>query len=62
MASFELRYLKRRGVREIVEADDVEMAEELARRRLLFQEPGFAIAVVFQGVELTRVVQRPRVH
>lgn len=62
MASFELRYLKRRGVREIVEADDVETAEDLARRRLLFQEPGFAIAVVFQGVELTRVVQRPRVH
>ncbi len=62
MASFELRYLKRWGVREIVDADEVEMAEELARRRLLFQEPGFAIAVVFQGVELTRVVQRPRVH
>lgn len=59
MAAFELRYLQARGVREIVDVDDADEAEALARRRLLFQDPGFTIAVLHQGVELTRVSQRP---
>lgn len=58
MASFQLKYLTRRGASEIVQARDADEAEDLARRRLLFREPGFAIAVCFEGVELSRLMQR----
>jgi hypothetical protein len=60
MPCFQLRYLGARAACEIVDADDVDEAEDLARMRLLFHEPGFVIAVVFEGVELSRVIQRPK--
>jgi len=60
MPCFQLRYLGARTACEIIDADDVDEAEDLARMRLLFHEPGFVIAVVFEGVELSRVIQRPR--
>ena len=60
MPPYELRYLCGWDVREIVDVSDPEEAELLARRRLLFSEPGFAIAILCEGVELTRVTQRPR--
>lgn len=58
MPRYELRYLCGRDVHEIVDAPEPDQAELLARRRLLFTEPGFAIAIVCEGVELTRVTQR----
>jgi hypothetical protein len=60
MSGFQLRYLGSRGACEAIDVDDVEEAEDLARMRLLFREPGFAIAVVFEGVEVSRVIQRPK--
>lgn len=60
MPMYQLNYLCRPGVAEIVDADSPDEAEELARRRLLFSEPGFAIAIVFEGVELNRVTQRSK--
>lgn len=60
MPPYELRYLCGRDVREIVDVSDPEEAELLARRRLLFSEPGFAIAILCEGVELTRVTQRSK--
>lgn len=62
MASFQLKYLTRRGAFETVHARDADEAEELARRRLLFREPGFAIAVCFEGIELSRLIQRAPVR
>lgn len=60
MPRYELRYLCGRDVREIVDVSDPDEAELLARRRLLFSEPGFAIAILCEGVELNRVTQRSR--
>lgn len=60
MPQYELRYLCGQGVREIVDVPDPEEAEYLANQRLLFSEPGFAIAVIHEGVELSRVIQRPK--
>lgn len=67
MPQYELRYLCGRDVREIVDVPDPDEAELLARRRLLFTDPGFAIAILCEGVELYRVTQRskaatPRFH
>jgi hypothetical protein len=59
MPSFQLKYLGAHST-ETVSADTPEDAEALARRRLLFRDPGFAIAVLFEGIELSRVIQRPR--
>ena len=60
MPIYQLRYLARPGAAEVVDAEDPDEAEDLARRRLLFSEPGFAIAILFEGVELNRVVQRSK--
>jgi hypothetical protein len=60
MPRYELRYLCSRDVREIVDVPDPDEAELLARRRLLFSEPGFAIAILCDGVELNRVTQRSK--
>lgn len=60
MPQYELRYLCDQGVCEIVDVPDPEEAEYQANQRLLFSEPGFAIAVVYEGVELTRVMQRSK--
>lgn len=59
MPSFQLKYLGA-GRAETIRADTPEDAEDLARRRLLFRDPGFAIAILFEGIELSRVIQRPR--
>ncbi|MGZ9114349.1 MAG: hypothetical protein ACXW3K_06975 [Brevundimonas sp.] len=61
MPMYQLNYLSRPGAAEIVDAEDPDEAEDLARRRLLFSEPGFAIAILFEGVELNRVTQRSKV-
>lgn len=60
MPMYQLRYLSGRGVAELVDAESPDEAEDLARRRLLFSEPGFAIAILFEGVELGRVIQRSK--
>lgn len=60
MPKYEFRFLAGRGAAEVVEADDADDAEDLARRRLLFTDPGFAIAVLSDGVEIVRLVQRPK--
>lgn len=62
---YQLNYLSRPGAHEIVDVEGPDEAEDMARRRLLFSEPGFAIAILFEGVELNRVTQcskapRPR--
>jgi len=59
MPSFQLKYLGAHST-ETVSAATPEDAEDLARQRLLFRDPGFAIAVVYEGVELSRVIQKPR--
>jgi len=59
MPSFQLQYPGAQRA-ETISADTPEDAEDLARRRLLFRDPGFVIAILFEGVELSRVVQRPR--
>lgn len=60
MPRFQLKYLSQAGAIETVQADCAEDAEDMARLRLLFSEPGFAIAVISDGQELRRVVQRPK--
>ncbi|MEJ6789153.1 hypothetical protein BrevBR_06340 [Brevundimonas sp. BR2-1] len=57
---YQLNYLSRPGAHEIVDVEGPDEAEDMARRRLLFSEPGFAIAIVFEGVELNRVTQRSK--
>lgn len=57
---YQLNYLSRPGAHEIVEVEGPDEAEDMARRRLLFSEPGFAIAILFEGVELNRVTQRSK--
>jgi hypothetical protein len=57
---FQLKYLGPDDVVETIEAADADAAEDLARMRLLFSEPGLAIAIVCEGAELRRVTQRPR--
>jgi hypothetical protein len=44
----------------MIDAADPDAAEDLARMRLMFSEPGMAIAIVCEGAELRRVTQRPR--
>lgn len=58
---YQFNYLSRPDAREIVDAEGPDEAEDMARRRLLFSEPGFAIAILFEGHELSRVTQRPKV-
>ena len=60
MPQYELRYLCGPDVHEIVDVPDPDEAEVLARRRLLFTDPGFAIAILCEGVELSRVTQRSK--
>lgn len=60
MPRYQLKYLSSTGATETIEAADPDEAEDLARLRLLFSEPGFAIAIVRDGSELRRVTQRPR--
>ncbi|RZJ04949.1 MAG: hypothetical protein EON89_05985 [Brevundimonas sp.] len=60
MPRYQLNYLSRPGAHEVVDADTPDDAEDLARRRLLFSEPGFAIAILFEGVELNRIIQRSK--
>lgn len=57
MPRSQLRYLGACKASESIDAEDVEEAESLARMRLLFHDPGFAIAVMLEGVELSRLVQ-----
>jgi hypothetical protein len=60
MPRYQLKYLGPTGASETIEAADPDEAEDLARLRLLFSEPGFAIAIERDGSELRRVTQRPR--
>lgn len=60
MPCYQLRYICPTGATEIVEATDPDEAEDLARMRLLFSEPGLAIAIVCEGSELRRITQQPR--
>lgn len=60
MPRYQLKYLSATAAMETVEAADADAAEDLARLRLLFSEPGLAIAIVRDGAELRRVTQRPR--
>lgn len=60
MPKFQLRYSGPADAVETVEADCTEEAEDLARLRLLFSEPGLAIAILSDGQELGRVYQRPK--
>ena len=60
MPRYQLQYLSSAGAIETVEAADPDEAEDLARLRLLFSEPGLSIAIVREGAELRRVPQRPR--
>ena len=60
MPRYQLKYPSWTGAMETVEAADPDEAEDLARMRLLFSEPGFAIAICCDGSELRRVTQRPR--
>jgi hypothetical protein len=60
MPRYQLQYLARPGSAENIQAADPDEAEDLARLRLLFSEPGFAIAIVQDGQELRRVTQRAR--
>lgn len=59
MALYQLQYLSG-AARELIDAVDEDEAEDLARRRLLFSEPGFGIAVMQNGIELVRVMQLPK--
>ncbi|KQY85080.1 hypothetical protein [Brevundimonas sp. Root1423] len=59
MPLYQFNYLSRPGACEIVDAEGPDDAEDLARRRLLFSDPGFTIAILSEGVELTRITQRP---
>lgn len=60
MPRYQLKYICPSEATEMIDAADPDEAEELARLRLLFSEPGLAIAVVCDGSELRRVTQRPR--
>lgn len=60
MARYQLKYLSSSGATETIEAADPDEAEDMARLRLLFSEPGFSIAILSEGCELRRVTQRPR--
>ncbi|MDY6923270.1 MAG: hypothetical protein SWI22_04840 [Pseudomonadota bacterium] len=60
MARYQLKYLSATAAMETIEAVDADEAEDMARLRLLFSEPGLAIAIVCEGAELRRVTQRPR--
>lgn len=60
MPRYQLKYLSTAGAIETIEAADPDEAEDLARLRLLFSEPGLAIAIVSEGSELRRITQRPR--
>lgn len=60
MPRFQLRYSGPADAVETIEAECTEEAEDLARFRLLFSEPGLAIAILSEGQELRRIVQRPR--
>ena len=59
MPLYQLKYLSTASA-ETIDAEDAEEAEAQARRRLLFRDPGFAIAVMAEGRELCRVIQKPR--
>jgi hypothetical protein len=60
MPRYQLKYLSSSVATETIDAADPDEAEDLAKLRLLFSEPGFAIAIVCDGSELRRVTQRPR--
>ena len=60
MPRYQLRYSGPATAMETVEAADPDEAEDLARLRLLFSEPGMTIAILIGGEELRRVIQRPR--
>ncbi len=60
MPLYQLKYICPTEASETVDAADPDAAEDLARMRLLFSEPGLAIAIVCEGSELRRVTQRPR--
>lgn len=60
MPRYQLKYICATEATEIIDAIDPDEAEDLARMRLLFSEPGLAIAIVCEGSELRRVTQRPR--
>lgn len=60
MPRYQLKYMGPKSAMETVEADTPEDAEDLARLRLLFSEPGLAIAILSQGDEISRITQRPR--
>jgi hypothetical protein len=63
MPRYQLKYIcatETTETTEIIEAADPDEAEDLARMRLLFSEPGLAIAIVCEGSELRRVTQGPR--
>jgi len=57
---YQLKYICPTEATEMIDAADPDAAEDLARMRLLFSEPGLAIAIVCEGSELRRVTQRPR--
>jgi len=59
MPRYQLKYICSTGATETIDAADPDAAEDLARMRLLFSEPGLAIAIVCDGSELRRVTQRP---
>lgn len=59
MPRYQLKYLSAAAA-ETIEAEDANEAEDLARLRLLFREPGFSIAILSDGHELRRVTQQPR--
>jgi len=60
MPRYQLKYLSSADAMETIEAVDADEAEDMARLRLLFSEPGLAIAIVCEGSELRRITQRPR--
>lgn len=60
MPRYQLKYLSTIEAMEMIDAADPDEAEDMARMRLLFSEPGMAIAIVSEGSELRRVTQRPR--
>jgi hypothetical protein len=59
MARYQLRYLSAAAM-ETIDVEDADEAERVARLRLLFREPGFAIAVLSDGHELLRLIQGAR--
>ncbi|WP_324795119.1 hypothetical protein [Brevundimonas sp.] len=59
MPRFQLQYLGPADATETIQAGTTDDAEDLARLRLLFSEPGFGIAIMSEGTEVRRVMQRP---